>query len=56
MSNSKPNNKNLRITLTDDCYTELTIMSLRKRIDVKDFIAEILEKYSEKKKETVALS
>jgi hypothetical protein len=45
--------KNIRIALSEDCLTELTILAMRKKVDVRDLIAEVLTKHVDKRKEPV---
>lgn len=42
----------IKINLNEDAYTELQIMAMRKKIHVRDLIANILNKYSDKNKES----
>jgi hypothetical protein len=49
---SKDNEVIMRINLTEEAHTELTILAMRKKIRVHEFIKEILEKYADKRKET----
>lgn len=51
---NKVTSKTIRITIHEECYTELMIISMRKKIDVKDLISEILEKHADKKKESIS--
>jgi hypothetical protein len=48
---SKTDEKNIRITLSKHTHTELTILSMRKDIDVKDLISDLLDKQVSKIKE-----
>lgn len=52
---SKNDEKSIRITLSKHTHTELTILSMRKDMDVKDLISDLLDKHVSKIKEPVNL-
>lgn len=45
------NEETIKITLSDDTFTELKIMAMRSRIDVRSFISDVLDKYIDKKRD-----